>query len=60
MWWGRPHGGLQFYQPLVTDKLTNEGSDTGATYTVTGAVVAELAVPTVPPGSAMMGLGVGW
>jgi hypothetical protein len=60
MWWGRPRGGLHFYQPLVTDKLTNEGSETGATYTATGTTVVEFAAPTVRPGSAMMGMGIGW
>jgi hypothetical protein len=50
MWWGRPRGGLHFYHPLVTDKLTNEGSETGATYTATGATVAAFPV----------GMGIGW
>lgn len=59
MWWGRPHGGLNVYHPLVTDKLNNEGSGT-ANGTATGTTVAAFATPVVRPCTATMGLGVGW
>ena len=59
MWWGRPFGGLLVYHPFWTDKLTNEGTAT-ADGTATGTTVAAFAVPTVRPGTAMMGMGVGW
>ena len=58
-WWGRPHGGMQVYHPLVTDKLANEGSAT-ANGTATGSVMVAMAAPVQRPGSAMMGMGVGW
>ena len=58
-WWGRPHGGLQVYHPLVTDKLVDEGS-AAETLTATGSTGAAFATPCVRPGSALMGMGVGW
>lgn len=58
-WWGRPHGGVKVYHPLVTAKLANEGSAT-ANGTATGTAVAGFATPVVRPGAAMMGMGVGW
>lgn len=58
-WWGRPNGGLQVYHPLVTDKLSNEGSAT-ANGTASGTTVVGMAVPVVRPGTALMGMGVGW
>ena len=58
-WWGRPHGGVAVYHPLVTDKLVNEGSAT-ANGTATGTTIASLAAPVVRPGTALIGMGVGW
>jgi hypothetical protein len=59
-WWGRPNGGLLVYHPLWTDKLANEGTAT-ADGTATGTTVsAAMMTPVVRPGSAMMGMGVGW
>jgi hypothetical protein len=59
-WWGRPHGGIAVYHPLVTTKLANEGTAT-ATGVATGTtVVGSMVPPVVRPGSAMMGMGVGW
>jgi hypothetical protein len=59
MWWGRPHGGIDIYHPMWTTKTANEGGAT-ADATYTGTTVASFPVPTVRPGSAMMGMGVGW
>jgi hypothetical protein len=59
MWWGRPNGGVAVYHPLVTAKLVNEGTAT-ATGSVTGTTVAAFATPVVRPGTAMLGMGVGW
>ena len=58
-YWGRPFGGLKVYHPWMTTKLTNEGTAT-ATGTASGTTVVAMAVPVVRPGTAMMGLGVGW
>lgn len=58
-WWGRPHGGMAVYHPLVTDKLTNEGTGT-ADGTATGSTMTAMVCPVVRPGSAMMGMGIGW
>lgn len=58
-WWGRPHGGPLLYTPFFTDKLANEGS-ISVTGTATGTTVAPAAIPVVRPGSAMMGMGIGW
>ena len=58
-WWGRPIGGLQVYHPFFTDKLNNEGSAI-ANGTATGTTVASMAAPVVRPGTAMMGMGIGW
>lgn len=58
-WWGRPHGGLKVYHPFLTDKVANEGSAT-ANGTVTGSAMAAAAIPVQRPGTAMMGMGVGW
>lgn len=58
-WWGRPGGGVTVYYPLVTAKLADEGSS-GAALTATGTTVAGLVNPVVRPGSAMMGMGIGW
>lgn len=59
-WWGRP-GAIAVYHPLYTDKLNNEGTAT-ANGTATGTTVTSFTqiTPVVRPGSAMMGLGVGW
>lgn len=59
MWWGRPHGGLQVYHPLLTDKLVDEGSG-AETLTATGTTVTNLVTPCVRPGSSMLGLNIGW
>ncbi len=59
MWWGRPGGGMEFYHPLFTDKLANEGSAT-ANGTASGTTVVPLVCPVVRPGTALMGMGVGW
>jgi hypothetical protein len=59
-WWGRPHGGIAVYHPFVTSKLANEGAAT-ANGTASGTtVVGSMVPPVVRPGSAMMGMGVGW
>lgn len=58
-WWGRPFGGIQVYHPLITDKLTNEGAAT-ANGTATGTTNTNAAIPVVRPGTAMMGMGIGW
>lgn len=59
MWWGRPGGGLLVYHPLVTTKLVDEGS-AAETLTATNTTVAAFTTPVVRPGSAMLGMGVGW
>ena len=59
MWWGRPLGGLVVYHPFYTDKLADQGS-AAAALTATGTTVASLVSPAVRPGSAMMGMDVGW
>ena len=48
-WWGRPHGGLAVYHPLVTDKLANEGTAT-ANGTATGTTVVSMVTPVQRPG----------
>ena len=58
-WWGRPIGGLQIYYSLITTKLGNDGSDAAA-LTATGTTVVADTTPVVRPGSAMLGMGVGW
>lgn len=58
-WWGRPHGGVLAYYPLLTTTLTDQGS-AGATLTATGTTVAAIATPVVRPGAALLGMGVGW
>ena len=57
-WWGRL-GGLLVYHPLWTDKLIDEGSG-AETLTANGTTVAAFVTPCVRPGSAMMGMGIGW
>lgn len=59
MWWGRPRGGLKVYMPFFTSKLVDEGAS-AETLTATGTTVGALTTPCVRPGSAMMGMGVGW
>lgn len=59
MYWGRPHGGLLVYHPFTGPKLADEGSG-AETLTATGTTVAAFATPVVRPGSAAMGMGVGW
>lgn len=54
-WWGRPNGAVLFYQPLMTDKLTNEGTGGAATGTANGTTMASFATPVNRPGTAMMG-----
>ena len=57
-WWGKP-GPVAVYHPLFTDKLANEGTAT-ANGTATGTSVAPFVTPVVRPGTAMMGMGIGW
>lgn len=59
-WWGRPQGGGHIYYPFITDKLTNEGSETGATLTATGSVMGSFSTPVVRPGHMLMGMKAGW
>ena len=59
MWWGRPHGGLEVYHPFLTTKLADEGS-AAETLTATGTTSGTVVTPCVRPGSAMLGMGVGW
>lgn len=54
-WWGRPHGGVLFYQPMLSSKLDNEGTGGSATGTVNGAVAAAFATPVFRPGGSMLG-----
>lgn len=58
-WWGRPDGAVQVYHPFFTDKLANEGTAT-ANGTASGTTVAAMAAPVVRPGTAMMGMGIGF
>lgn len=60
-WWGRKGGAGTVCHPFYTDKLTNEGTGT-ANGTATGTTVASFTQipPTMRPGSALMGMGVGW
>lgn len=58
-WWGRPDGAVKVFHPLTTNGLTNQGTAT-ATGTASGATVDPMVAPVVRPGSAMMGMGVGW
>lgn len=58
-YWGRPFGGLVVYHPLLTDKLSNEGSG-GAEGTATGTTVVSSPVPVVRPGFALLNDGIGW
>lgn len=58
-WWGRPQGGLAVYHPFWTDKTVNEGTAT-ATASMVGPTVAAFAIPVQRPGSAMLGMGVGF
>jgi hypothetical protein len=57
-YWGRPFHPYT-YHPLVTTKLADEGS-AAANLTATGTTVASMVTPVVRPGSAMLGMGVGW
>lgn len=61
MWWGRPMGGLVGDCPFVTTKLANDGSQ-AVSFTASGTTGAGMTAvaPVVRPGSAMLGLGVGW
>lgn len=58
-WWGRPFGGTIVYHPLISDKLTNEGTGT-ANGGATGTTVASSPVPVQRPSTALMNGGVGW
>ncbi len=58
-YWGRPHGGLTSYYPFTTPALTDEGA-AGATLTATGTTVVPMVTPVVRPGTAMLGIGIGW
>lgn len=58
-WWGRPGGALDVYHPMWTSKTANEGVAT-ADLTVVGATMVAAPIPVVRPGTAMMGMGVGW
>lgn len=57
--WGRPHGGMLSYHSLLSDKLADEGSG-AADLTASGTTVANMVTPCVRPGSALMGMGIGW
>ena len=61
MWWGKARGDVQVYHPFWTTKLGNEGTAVAAG-TASGTTVTNsgLVVPVVRPGTAQMGLGVGW
>lgn len=61
-WWGVAPGGpstVQVWHPFYTTDLVNKGTAT-ATGTATGTTVTGLAVATVRPGTALMGMGIGW
>lgn len=58
--WGRPQGGGHVYYPFVTDKLTNEGSDTGGTLTNSGTTMVAFPVPVIRPGTMAMTGMAGW
>lgn len=58
-YWGRPHGGIKVYHPFIGPKLGNEGTAT-ATGTASGTTIVAGPCPVVRPGTACMGLGVGW
>lgn len=59
MWWGRPNGGMDVYHPLVTSKLADEGA-AAETLTANGTTGVSFPTPVVRPGSAMMGMDIGW
>lgn len=59
-WWGRPRGGLSIYHPGVTTKLGNEGTATADAVESGSPAGRSFPVPAVRPGTAMMGMGVGW
>lgn len=56
--YGRPGGAIMVLHPLYTSKLANEGTAT-ADGTAAGATVESLP-RTTRPGTAMMGMGIGW
>lgn len=61
-WWGCAPGGpstVKAWFPFYTDGLVNKGTAT-ITFTPTGTTVTSLPMPTVRPGFALMGCGVGW
>lgn len=59
MWWGRPHGGMLVYHPFYTSALVDKGS-AAETLTATGSVMGAFVTPVVRPGTALLGMGVGW
>lgn len=58
-YWGWAGGGALAYYPLLTDKLTDDGSS-GATLTATGTTVVPIVTPVQRPSMAGMRLGSGW
>ena len=61
-WWGVAPGGpstVKMWHPFYTSDLNNKGTAT-ANGTASGTLMASFATPTVRPGTAMMGMGVGW
>lgn len=61
-WWGVAPGGpstVKVWYPFYTESLVNKGTATD-TLTATGTTVVSMPTPTVRPGSALMGMGVGW
>jgi len=57
-WWGEPGGPVKVKLSYMTD-LLNRGTTT-ANGSATGTIALALAAPVVRPGTAMMGMGVGW
>lgn len=58
-WWGRPRGGFHAYYSHVTTKLLNEAT-ANAPLTAVGTTGTSFLPPVIRPGSALMGMGVGW
>lgn len=61
-WWGCAPGGpstMLVWHPFYTEALVNKGTGT-ATGVATNTTVVNLPVPTVRPGTALLGCGVGW
>lgn len=60
-WWGIPFGPsvVKVWLPMYTTDLVNKGTAT-VTGTPTGTTMLSLPVATVRPGTALMGMDVGW